>query len=73
MEIVDVAPGTRSSQGSTGVQGYFKANLNPLNHSGAEGHAILHPEDDKLDTKIYSTGMAPKLPTPPTSTVWPRL
>jgi hypothetical protein len=50
------------AQGSTGAQGYFKANLNPLNHSGAEGHAILHKEGGKLDTKIFSTDMAPKLP-----------
>ena len=50
------------AQGSTGGQGYFKANLNPLNHSGSDGTAILHKEGGKLDTKIYSTGMAPKLP-----------
>ena len=50
------------AQGGTGGQGYFKANLNPLNRSGADGHAILHKEGGKLDTKIYSTGMAPKLP-----------
>ena len=50
------------AQGSTGGQGYFKANLNPLNRSGSDGTAILHKEGGKLDTKIYSTGMAPKLP-----------
>jgi hypothetical protein len=45
-----------------GGQGYFKAELNPLNRSGAEGHAILHKEGGKLDAKIYSHGLAPKLP-----------
>src|ERR671913_2493361 len=50
------------AQGSTGGQGYFKANLNPLNHSGSDGTAILHKEGGKLDTKIHSTGMAPNLP-----------
>jgi hypothetical protein len=48
--------------GSSGGQGYFKANLNPLNHSGAEGHTFLHKEGGKLDTKIHSTDMAPNLP-----------
>jgi hypothetical protein len=50
------------AQGSTGGQGYFKANLNPLNRSGSDGTAILHKEGGKLDTKIYSTGLAPNLP-----------
>ena len=50
------------AQGGSGVQGYFKANLKPLNHSGSNGTAILHKEGGKLDTKIYSTGLAPKLP-----------
>jgi hypothetical protein len=40
----------------------FVADLNPLNHSGAHGHALLQKDGRKLDTKIYSTGMAPKLP-----------
>ena len=50
------------AQGGTGGQGYFKANLNPLNRSGSDGTAILHKEGGKLDTKIHSTGMAPNLP-----------
>jgi hypothetical protein len=50
------------AQGSTSNQGYFKAELNPLNRSGAEGHAVLHKEGGKLDTRIFSTDMAPKLP-----------
>src|SRR4028118_974302 len=50
------------AQGSTGGRGYFKADLNPLNRSGAEGTAILHKEGRKLHTKIISTDLAPKLP-----------
>jgi hypothetical protein len=50
------------AQGSTGSRGYFEADLNPLNRSGADGHAILHKEGGKLDTRIYSTDLAPKLP-----------
>jgi hypothetical protein len=41
----------------------FKAELNPLNRSGAEGQAILHKEGTKkLETEIHSHGLAPKLP-----------
>ncbi len=40
----------------------FMADLNPLNHSGAHGQAFLQKDGHKLDTKIFSTGMAPKLP-----------
>jgi hypothetical protein len=49
------------AQGSTGPR-YFEAELNPLNRSEADGHAILKKEGRKLQTKIYSTDMAPKLP-----------
>jgi hypothetical protein len=49
------------AQGTT-AQGYFKADLNPLNRSGAEGTAILKKEGTKLTTRIYTTGMAPNLP-----------
>jgi hypothetical protein len=41
---------------------YFEADLEPLNRSGADGHAVLHKEGGKLDMRIYSTDMAPKLP-----------
>jgi hypothetical protein len=42
---------------------HFKAELKPLNHSGAEGHAILEKEGtNKLETEIHSHGLAPKLP-----------
>jgi hypothetical protein len=50
------------AQGGTAGQGYFKADLNPLNRSGSDGTAILHKEGGKLDAKIYSSGMAPNLP-----------
>jgi hypothetical protein len=48
------------AQGTT--QKFFVADLNPLNHSGSHGQAILQKDGRKLDTKIYSTGMAPGLP-----------
>ena len=48
------------AQGTT--QRYFEADLNPLNRSGADGHAIIKKEGRQLTTKIYSTDMAPKLP-----------
>jgi hypothetical protein len=50
------------NHGSTGSRGYFKANLNPLNRSGAEGIAFLRKDGRKLHTKIFSTDLAPKLP-----------
>ena len=44
-------------------QKVFMADLNPLNHSHAHGHAVvLQKEGRKLDTKIVTTGMAPGLP-----------
>ena len=49
------------AQGST-AQRYFKADLNPLNRSGAEGTAIIKKEGRQLTTRIYSTDMAPNLP-----------
>ena len=48
------------AQGTT--QKFFIADLNPLNHSGAHGQALLQKDGRMLDTKIYSTGMAPNLP-----------
>ena len=44
------------------ARGYFEADLEPLNRSGADGHAILHKEGGKLDTRIYTTDLAPNLP-----------
>ena len=43
-------------------QKVFMADLNPLNHSHAHGHAVLQKDGRMLDTKIYSTGLAPGLP-----------
>src|SRR3712207_8419489 len=41
---------------------HFKAELKPLNRSGAEGHAILEKEGKKkVETEIHSHGLAPKL------------
>jgi hypothetical protein len=42
---------------------HFKAELNPLNRSGAEGHAFLEKKGNKkLDVEIDTKGLAPKLP-----------
>ena len=50
------------AQGSTGSR-YFEAELNPLNRSGADGHAILKKEGDRrVQTRIVTTDMAPNLP-----------
>jgi hypothetical protein len=44
-------------------QKVFMADLDPLNHSHAHGHAVvLQKGGRKLDTKIVTTGMAPGLP-----------
>src|SRR5918993_2733818 len=42
---------------------HFKAELNPLNRSGAEGHAMLEKEGNKkVETELHTKGLAPKLP-----------
>jgi hypothetical protein len=42
---------------------HYKAHLNPLNRSGAEGHAMLEKEGNKkVETEIHTKGLAPKLP-----------
>jgi hypothetical protein len=43
-------------------QKVFMADLNPLNHSHAQGHAVLQKDGRMLDTKIVTTGLAPGLP-----------
>jgi hypothetical protein len=48
------------AQGTT--QKVFMADLDPLNRSGAHGHAVIHKEGRTLDTKIVTRGMAPNLP-----------
>jgi hypothetical protein len=50
------------AQGSTASR-YFEAELNPLNRSGADGHAVLKKEGDRrLQTRIFTTDLAPNLP-----------
>jgi hypothetical protein len=42
---------------------HYKAELNPLNRSGAEGHAMLEKKGNKkVETEIHTKGLAPKLP-----------
>jgi hypothetical protein len=42
---------------------HYTADLNPLNRSGAEGHAMLEKEGNKkVETEIHTKGLAPKLP-----------
>src|SRR5215211_4142137 len=42
---------------------HFKADLKPLNSSGAEGHAMLEKDGSKkIETEIHTKGLAPKLP-----------
>ena len=43
-------------------QKVFMSDLNPLNHSGAHGQALLQKDGRQLDTKIYSRGLASNLP-----------
>jgi hypothetical protein len=49
------------AQGTT-AQRYFKAELNPLNRSGAEGTAIVKKDGRQLTTRIFTEDMAPNLP-----------
>jgi hypothetical protein len=42
---------------------HYKADLNSLNRSGAEGHAMLEKKGNKkVETEIHTKGLAPKLP-----------
>ena len=43
-------------------QKVFMADLEPLNLTHAYGHAVLQKDGRMLDTKIVTTGMAPRLP-----------
>jgi hypothetical protein len=66
LSLVSVAfanGGDRDDHGKHEQGKHFKAELNPLNHSGAEGHAILQKEGNKkVETEIHSHGLAAKLP-----------
>jgi hypothetical protein len=44
------------------AQKVFMADLKPLNHSHAHGHAVLQKDGRMLDTKIITTDLAPGLP-----------
>ena len=55
------------AQGGVDTQGgvnnkEFEADLNPLNRSGASGHADLTKGNGKLNVNIHTEGMAPELP-----------
>src|SRR5918996_3967031 len=53
----------KHEQGNHEQGEHYKAQLNPLNRSGAEGHAMLQKEGNKkVETEIDSHGLAPKLP-----------
>jgi hypothetical protein len=66
LSLVSVAfanGGDRDDHGKHEHGEHFKADLNSLNRSGAEGHAILEKEGTKkIETEINSHGLAPKLP-----------
>ena len=50
------------AQGGSKDKQKFRAELEPLNGSGASGHAKLTLKGDDLKTKIKSHGLAPNLP-----------
>src|SRR5215210_3862453 len=64
LSLVSVAFANGGDRDGHDEQGkHFKAELNPLNRSGAEGHASLDREGTKkLETEIHTKGLAPKLP-----------
>jgi hypothetical protein len=64
LSLVSVAFANGGDRDDHDEQGeHFKAELNALNRSGAEGHAILEKEGtNKLETEIHSHGLASKLP-----------
>jgi hypothetical protein len=66
LSLVSVAfanGGDRDEHGKHEHGEHYKAELNPLNRSGAEGHAMLEKEGNKkVETEIHTKGLAPKLP-----------
>jgi hypothetical protein len=64
LSLVSVAFANGGDRDGHEEQGkHYKAHLNPLNRSGAEGHAILEKEGNKkVETEIHTKGLAPKLP-----------
>jgi hypothetical protein len=63
LSLVSVAFANGGDRDDRGQQkNHFKAELNPLNRSGAEGHAMLEKNGKKVEIKIHTKGLAPKLP-----------
>src|SRR5215208_1363108 len=64
LSLVSVAAATGDERDGHNEQAkHYKAHLNPLNRSGAEGHAMLQKEGTKkIETEIHTKGLAPKLP-----------
>ena len=63
LSLASVAFATVGDDRDDNHKKHFKAELNPLNRSGAEGHAVLEKEGDrKLEVEIHTKGLAPKLP-----------
>jgi hypothetical protein len=66
LSLVSVAfanGGDRDEHGKHEHGEHYKAELNPLNRSGAEGHAMLEKKGNKkVETEIHTKGLAPKLP-----------
>src|SRR5215208_740821 len=63
LSLVSVAFANGKDDHDRGQQkNHFKAELNPLNRSGAEGHAMLEKNGKKVEIEIHTKGLAPKLP-----------
>ncbi len=63
LSLVSVAFANGGDRDNRGQQkNHFKAELNPLNRSGAEGHAMLEKNGKKVEIEIHTKGLAPKLP-----------
>ncbi len=63
LSLVSVAFANGGDRDDRGQQNnHFKAELNPLNRSGAEGHAMLEKNGKKVEIEIHTKGLAPKLP-----------
>jgi hypothetical protein len=52
----------RNDNGNNNKKTDFKAKLNSLNRSGAEGHAMLEKNGKKVQIEIHTKDLAPKLP-----------
>jgi hypothetical protein len=62
LSLVSVAFANGGDRDDRGQQkNHFKAELNPLNRSGAGGHAMLEKNGKKVEIEIHTKGLAPKL------------